>query len=150
MAEVLAGAQLQLKDGSKVDAGQYLKNKFVGLYFSASWCPPCRAFTPKLKEFYEKIKKSHPEFEVIFVSRDRNAEDLFKYYDEHMGDWAFIPFGDEKIQELLVKYEVKTIPSMKMIKEDGTIVVADARTEVQTQGLEDPEGLYEAWEAFNM
>ena len=25
----------------------------IGLYFSAHWCPPCRGFTPILKNFYE-------------------------------------------------------------------------------------------------
>lgn len=30
----------------------------------------------------------------------------------------------------LAKYEVKTIPSLKVIKPDGTVVVQDARTEV--------------------
>ncbi|VDL81148.1 unnamed protein product [Nippostrongylus brasiliensis] len=143
MSELLAGTQIQLKDGSKVDAGEYLKGKMVGLYFSASWCPPCRSFTPKLKRFYEAVKESHPEFEIVLVSRDKEADALFEYYDEHMGDWTFIP-------ELLEKYNARSIPGMKIIKPDGSEVVKDARTEVQEKANDDPEALFEEWEAFYM
>ncbi|KAJ1367865.1 hypothetical protein KIN20_028875 [Parelaphostrongylus tenuis] len=159
MAELLAGVKIQLKSGEQVDAGDHLKGKMVGLYFSASWCPPCRAFTPKLKYnevsllyrgFYEAVKKSHPEFEIVFVSRDKEADELFEYYDEHMGDWTFIPFGDPKIQELLEKYEARSIPSLRIIKANGAVVVRDARTEVQEKANDNPEALFEEWEAFCM
>ena len=30
--------------------------KFVAFYYSAIWCPPCRAFTPKLVEFYNSLQ----------------------------------------------------------------------------------------------
>ncbi|GMT25872.1 hypothetical protein PFISCL1PPCAC_17169 [Pristionchus fissidentatus] len=148
MSEFLAGVELVLADESKVDAGAHLKDKLVALYFSASWCPPCRAFTPKLKRFYEEVKEAGKDFEVIFVSRDREDEALVEYYKEHMGAWAYIPFGNEKIQELLKHFEVKTIPSLKVIKPDGTILVQDARTEVQEKGVENAVELYEEWEAF--
>ncbi|EYC15574.1 hypothetical protein Y032_0036g3220 [Ancylostoma ceylanicum] len=49
MAELLKGVKLQKKDGSTADAEEVLKDKVVGLYFSAHWCPPCRQFTPVLK-----------------------------------------------------------------------------------------------------
>ena len=43
-------------DFVKVNADEALKDKkFVGFYFSAHWCPPCRGFTPVLKDFYEVI-----------------------------------------------------------------------------------------------
>ncbi|CAD6199461.1 unnamed protein product [Caenorhabditis auriculariae] len=148
MSKLLAGTPLKLKDGSEVDAGSYLDGKVVGLYFSASWCPPCRGFTPKLKEFYEKIKKTHPEFEVVFVSRDRESDCLVNYFLDHMGDWTYIPFGNDQIQYILSKYEVKTIPAMRVIKPDGQVVVKDARTEIQDKGIEDPEALWEEWMAF--
>ncbi|GMJ13203.1 nucleoredoxin 1 [Hibiscus trionum] len=43
------------KDGAKVKVTD-LVGKTVFLYFSAHWCPPCRAFTPLLVEVYKKIK----------------------------------------------------------------------------------------------
>lgn len=49
MSELLKDATLVLNDGSKVKAETHLNGKIVALYFSASWCPPCRNFTPKLK-----------------------------------------------------------------------------------------------------
>lgn len=49
-----SGAALLRKNGSRVNA-ESLRGKVVALYFSAHWCPPCRAFTPKLKEFYEQV-----------------------------------------------------------------------------------------------
>ena len=40
----------------------------VGIYFSASWCPPCKTFTPKLIEFYNKVNENKKVFEIIFVA----------------------------------------------------------------------------------
>lgn len=34
-------------------------------------CPPCRGFTPKLIETYNKVKDSGKSFEIIFVTSDR-------------------------------------------------------------------------------
>ncbi|GJQ75413.1 hypothetical protein Trydic_g23582 [Trypoxylus dichotomus] len=42
-----------------------------GFYFSAHWCPPCKAFTPQLAEVYRLVRKREPTFEIIFVSSDR-------------------------------------------------------------------------------
>jgi thiol-disulfide isomerase/thioredoxin len=35
-------------------------------------CPPCRAFTPKLANTYSKLRKDGKQWEVVFVSMDRN------------------------------------------------------------------------------
>ncbi|TMS37614.1 hypothetical protein L596_004510 [Steinernema carpocapsae] len=148
MSELLKGVELVRKDETKVDATEALKGKIVGLYFSAGWCPPCRQFTPKLKRFYEKVKAANKNFEVIFVSRDREADDLVEYFDDHQGDWTYLEFGNPKIQELLEKYEVKTIPAFRIIKPDGTVLVEDARTDVAEKGSEGAIDLYESWEAF--
>ena len=73
-------------DGSKMEASKALANKsIVCLYFSAHWCPPCRGFTPILKDFYEEVEAQGVE--IIFVSSDRDSEAMMSYMKESHGDW---------------------------------------------------------------
>ena len=55
--ELINGKALQRgADLSQVNATEALAGKqLVCFYFSAHWCPPCRQFTPILKDFYEVI-----------------------------------------------------------------------------------------------
>lgn len=56
--DLIKGKNLTKADGSSLSADAALVGKDVILvYFSAHWCPPCRAFTPVLKDFYEVSKK---------------------------------------------------------------------------------------------
>ncbi|TVU40788.1 hypothetical protein EJB05_14266, partial [Eragrostis curvula] len=71
----------------------------VALYFSASWCPPCRWFTPKLTETYNELASQGKRFEVIFVSSDED-EEAFKTYFAKM-PWLAIPFSDSEGREAL-------------------------------------------------
>lgn len=84
----------------------------------------------------------------MWVSRDREAEDLKEYYDDHHGSWYYLEFGNPLIQEWLAKFEVKTIPALKVIKPDGTVVVQDARKEIVEKGADNPSELFEEWVTF--
>jgi len=91
----LSGVKLVKADGSSHAAEAALDGKDLVLYyFSAHWCPPCRQFTPMLKDFYEVqllapnwaqnniILNSRQEaegIEIVFVSSDRSAEDMASY-----------------------------------------------------------------------
>jgi nucleoredoxin len=41
-----------------------LNDKYLMLYFSAHWCPPCKQFTPKLSQAYTALKEHRDNFEV--------------------------------------------------------------------------------------
>ncbi|HEX8309741.1 MAG TPA: thioredoxin-like domain-containing protein [Chthoniobacteraceae bacterium] len=63
------------KELKKFDDAPLAEAKYFAFYYSASWCPPCRAFTPDLVKFYKRRKRTNPNFELVFVSNDRSAED---------------------------------------------------------------------------
>ena len=75
--------------GGESLASDTLAGKYVGLYFSAHWCPPCRRFTPQLAETYQKVtSKNDGQFEIVFVSGDKDAGQFDEYFAEM--PWAAI------------------------------------------------------------
>lgn len=46
--------------------------KYVGLFFSADWCPPCKHMLQPLKNFYTDVNLSVRTFEIILVSSDHS------------------------------------------------------------------------------
>lgn len=99
--------------------------KYVALYFSAHWCPPCRQFTPYLAELYED--QDNKETEVVFISSDQDAHSFSEYFGSM--PWAAVPFEASKIrQQLSSKYGISGIPSLIILNAaDGSIVTKDGR-----------------------
>ena len=107
----LLGNTLETKQGQKPTNEVLAGKDVVGLYFSAHWCPPCRGFTPALGKFYDQIKDTK-NFEIIFVSSDRDASQFKEYYDEQAA-WAALPFKDRATKNALSKkYKVRGIPTL--------------------------------------
>jgi len=106
-----------------------LKDKIVGIYFSAHWCPPCRSFTPKLVEFYNKMQAAGKPFEIIFASSDQD-EDQFKEYFAEM-PWLALPFSNRSLKnDVSKKFKVSGIPMFVILDTDGSVITTDGRTEV--------------------
>jgi nucleoredoxin len=94
--------------------------RFVAVYYSAHWCPPCRAFTPELVSAYKSIKAAHPEFELIFVSSDRDEESMKAYMRETAMTWPTLSFGQKGSASTLKRpaYE-RGIPNLVFMTADG-------------------------------
>lgn len=110
--------------GEAVDIDQ-LQGKAVGIYFSAHWCGPCRAFTPKLVEYRNANKD---KFEVVFVSSDRTPEAQVDYMKETGMEWPAVKLEDEATKELKKKYEVRGIPTLVILKSTGEFLSRDGRS----------------------
>ena len=99
--------------------------KQIILYFSAHWCPPCRGFTPLLSKAYDGYKKKvgdeeKSETEVIFVSRDSDAEAFAEYHKEM--SFPALPFDANLASTLVKAFGVEGIPSMVAINGKGEAI----------------------------
>ena len=97
--------------------------KFWAFYHSASWCPPCRAFTPQLVDFYNYFKKSHPNFELIFVSADRDESKMLAYMKDDGMTWPALKFTESGWPGVSVqKYFGSGIPDLVLTDENGKVL----------------------------
>jgi nucleoredoxin len=124
VADVAKGNLVHFQNGNlvSVDESDLAQKKIYGLYFSAHWCGPCRKFTPKLVEYYNRIAGEHPEFEIIFVSSDRSSEDMAAYMREAGMPWTAIEFTKLANVPSLKKYAGDGIPDLVIVDATGKVL----------------------------
>ena len=98
------------------------RKKVYGLYFSAHWCPPCRKFTPQLVDYYNKISRDHPEFEIIFISQDKTAEAMAAYMRETGMPWPAVSYDKLGNIGALQKYCGSGIPDLVIVDATGKVL----------------------------
>ena len=77
---------------STVNTDAALTGKVVMIYFSGKWCSPCRSFTPKLIEYYEKMVKVNSNFSIVVVSHDKTEKAFDDYYGSMPSSWLALPY----------------------------------------------------------
>lgn len=112
---------LLTKNGT-VSTASALGGKAVGVYFSASWCPPCRSYTPMVADVYRQAKQKKSPFEIVFVSCD-NSEDEFQAYFKDHHPWLAMDYNDPDREAFMGKFSVRGIPRLVILKPSGEILV---------------------------
>jgi len=133
--QILEGMKLVNQNGA-VDMPN---KKYIAIYFSAHWCPPCKGFTPELVKWYNKYAAKF-DVEIIFNSWDRDEAAFTNYFKEM--PWLAKKYDDEQAKEdLNALYEVSGIPTLVVVDAaTGTTVTTKGRAGVSG----DPEGF--PWE----
>jgi len=101
--------------------------------FSASWCAPCIAEIPLLKEIYKDLNKN---LILTFVSMDneKGIASFQKLIDEKDIPWRTL-FAYKDVKEIEQKYFVQSIPHNILIYPNGEMEIIDVRNDEQRAKL---------------
>lgn len=94
--------------------------KYYIFYYSAAWCGPCQAYTPQLVKFYNDNKNAN--FEIVFVSSDRDRKSMVAYMREKSMPWPALDFSRVERFRKRFDHGVSGIPAVIVCELDGTVV----------------------------
>lgn len=110
-------------NGDEISLSSFRGKNYVILDFWASWCVPCRKFTPTMKSFYQKYHSKG--LEIISLSWDSDTKawkDAIK--EDGMDAWKniltnmYLP-QDNSMRD---KYSIPSIPLLILIDKKGVII----------------------------
>ena len=126
----LGESLLSEKGKGNVETASLDQVPVVALYFSAHWCPPCKMFTPKLRQFYNEINSSSKRLEIVWISADEDEEEFNEYFEEM--PWLSMPFDPSDLrEEVSEKFDISSIPQLIVLNKDGSVRSATGKAEVE-------------------
>ncbi|MCB0600342.1 MAG: TlpA family protein disulfide reductase [Saprospiraceae bacterium] len=117
----LAGETKKLSD---------FQGQYVLIDFWASWCGPCRAQNPKIRELYAKYHhaafKDGSGFEVINIAIEGDPERWKQAINQDGLDWPNHFTDGENFQGPVAKrYGIRQIPTSYLVNPSGKIVAVN-------------------------
>ena len=112
-----------------------LKGKVVVIDFWATWCGPCVAEMPKMKEIYAKYHDKGVEFIGVSLDqpKDQGGLDALKsYVEKNEIAWPQYYQGNYWNSDFSRSWGINSIPTMFLVDQDGKLVSIEARGKLET------------------
>ncbi|MGB9757310.1 MAG: redoxin domain-containing protein [Candidatus Bipolaricaulaceae bacterium] len=103
------------------------RGKVVLLDFWATWCPPCMASLPGLRQIYAKFHAQG--FEIVGVSLDESESDLRRVLADQGITWPVAFEGKRWDNTIAALYRVYQIPTSYLLDKNGAIRYRDLEGE---------------------
>jgi thiol-disulfide isomerase/thioredoxin len=113
--------------GQDITTDQF-QGKLVYLDFWATWCSPCIAEFPKLKDLVKEYGKD--QFEIIGIIGHSQPEAIKKVIERYEVTWKQI-----HSDEIVNQYQVNSYPSTFLISPEGKIIAINLRGEALEKKL---------------
>lgn len=120
-------------EGDKSYGPADFEGKVLLIDFWASWCGPCVAEIPHLKEVYAKYKSKGVE--ILSVSIDSKDESWKKALTEQNMDWYQV-CAPNSGKEIMKDYQFSGIPYMVLLDREGKIIAKNVRGESIDKALD--------------
>jgi thiol-disulfide isomerase/thioredoxin len=113
-------------DGKPYPVEKVQGGKIYVLYYGASWCGPCRKFSPSLVKYIKDVSAANPGLVVVMMSTDEKDADMLGYMKEEKMPWPGLPLATLKATPLLTGYAGQYIPQLTVVDRYGKIL-ADSK-----------------------
>lgn len=119
--ESLDGNLVVIKDGRFQDVKDHPSpKKYYVFYHTASWCPPCRAFTPTLVKWYEANKNEN--FELVLITHDEEKSAMLAYAKDKKMPWPQLEINKTRSFHKKHKQGVNGIPALVVSDLEGKVL----------------------------
>lgn len=100
-----------------------LKNKYVLIDFWASYCGPCRANHPYLREAYQKIKGEG--LEIVSISLDEERQKWLDAIEKDKLEWINVSDLKGNESSIVRKYNITGIPFSVLLDENRKVILVN-------------------------
>lgn len=115
-----AAPDFTLKDlgGTEIRLSNYKGDRYVLLYFWATWCPYCIQAKPQIAKLREKFGANVMEVLGINVGGGDSLEKLKRYQEGHPVSWPILYDGEGLTTRA---YQIQGIPLFVLVDREGNV-----------------------------
>lgn len=103
-----------------------LRGKYVYIDIWATWCAPCRAEVPFLRQLEQAYERKNIYFVSISVDKMANKDKWMSYVKEHHLSGIQLIADKDFNSEFVTQFNVNSIPRFILIDPSGRIISGDA------------------------
>jgi thiol-disulfide isomerase/thioredoxin len=109
------------------------RGKYLLIDFWASWCGPCRASFPHMRELYAQYKGKN--FEILSLSTDRDKAAWMKALEQDNNPWPQAHDQQGKVSK--DQFNVQVLPTLFLLDPNGKIIAQKLEGEALDQKLKE-------------
>ncbi|XP_029294939.1 nucleoredoxin-like protein 1 [Cottoperca gobio] len=116
-----------------------LQNRILMLFFASAACESCQQFAPTLTDFFKRLTDEFyvdraAQLVLLYISLDQSEQEQERFLKELPKKCLFLAYEDPYRRELEVMFKVEELPTVVVLRPDGSILIPNAVEEILCLG----------------